>query len=107
MKAIRASLSIDVESALAAILEPIEGENVGLPFRSKLHVAISSLPPEERQVIELILKGLPDPLIQTKMSVTIAKVVGCSEKTVRNRRDRAFEKLRDALKEEETRDQTK
>ena len=32
---------------------------------------------------------------------TIVKVLGCSEKTVRNRRDRAFVKLRDALKEEE------
>ena len=92
--------SIDAESAFAAILEAIEGENEDSRCRSKLHVAISSLPAKERQVIELMLKGLPIHSTDGN-AVTIAKVVGCYEKTVRNRRDRAFAKLRDALTEED------
>ena len=55
---------------------------------------------KERQVIELMLKGLP--IDSTDGNVlTIAKAVGCTEKTVRNRRDRAIAKLRDALTEED------
>ena len=44
-------------------------------------MAISSLPSKERQVIELMLKGLP--IDSTDGNVlTIAKAVGCTEKTV-------------------------
>ncbi len=92
--------SIDAESAFAAILEAIEGENEDSRCRSKLHVAISSLPAKERQVIELMLKGLPVHSADED-AVTIAKVMGCYEKTVRNRRDRAIAKLRDSLTEED------
>jgi RNA polymerase sigma factor (sigma-70 family) len=93
-------LTKEVERVLAAIKNPNDGQNVDFLYRSKLHVAISSLPPDERRVIELILKELPIDSKDRKV-LTIAKVLGCSEKTVRNRRDRAFEKLRDALKEED------
>jgi DNA-directed RNA polymerase specialized sigma24 family protein len=90
----------EVELALAALKNPVDDEKVDFLYRSKLHAAISSLPPDERRVIELLLEELPIDS-QDKEVLTIVKVVGCSEKTVRNRRDRAFEKLRDALKEEE------
>ena len=91
--------SIDAESAFAAILEAIEGEIAGSHYRSKLHVAISSLPKKERQVIELMLKELPIHSTDEN-AITITKVVDCCEKTVRNRRDRAIATLRDALLEE-------
>jgi DNA-directed RNA polymerase specialized sigma24 family protein len=92
--------SKEVEAALAALRGPVEGQGVDFLYRSKLYLAISTLPPDERRVIELLLQELP---IESKdeSELTIVKVIGCTEKTVRNRRDRAFQKLRDALKEEE------
>ena len=70
-------------------------------FRSKLLVAISLLPPDQRRVVELLLQEYP---IDSKEAGadTIVKILGCTEKTVRNRRDRAFAKLREALKEGDT-----
>ena len=70
-------------------------------FRSALFAAIDGLPEDERQVVGLLLKGLP---IDAKVekTVTIARVLGCTERTVRNRRDRAIAKLRSALKEYES-----
>ena len=90
----------EIESTLAAIRNSVDGEGIDFLYRSKLHLAISSLPPDERRVVELLLQELPIDS-KDKEALTIVKVLGCSEKTVRNRRDRAFEKLRDALKEEE------
>lgn len=92
--------SAEVEAALAAVRGPADGAGIDFLYRSKLRAAISSLSPDERRVVELILNEVPIDS-QDKEALTIVKVLGCSEKTVRNRRDRAFEKLRDALKEEE------
>lgn len=89
-----------VEQALANLKNPLNSEGIDFLYRSKLHAAISSLPPDERRVIELVLKDVPIDS-QDKDVRTIVKVLGCSEKTVRNRRDRAYARLRDALKEEE------
>lgn len=93
-------LSAEVEAALASIRGPSDGRSGDFLFRSKLHVAISSLPSDERQVIELLLQGMP---IDSKEGdvLTIAKVLRCTEKTVRNRRDRAFARLRNALREDD------
>lgn len=89
----------DVEQALAAIRNPDAG--VDFLYRSKLHVAISSLPPDERRVVELLLQEIP--IESSDESVqSIVETLKCSEKTVRNRRDRAYTKLRAALKEEES-----
>jgi DNA-directed RNA polymerase specialized sigma24 family protein len=89
----------NVEAALTALREQTE-ENGRARYRSSLHVAISSLPQDERRVIELILRGLPIDSIDDNV-LTIAKVLKCTEKTVRNRRDRALTKLRHALTEED------
>lgn len=67
-------------------------------FRSALSAAIDNLPDDERQVIGLLLQGLPIEAKDEK-AVTIARVLGCTDRTVRNRRGRAISKLRDALKE--------
>jgi DNA-directed RNA polymerase specialized sigma24 family protein len=90
----------DMEEALARLKEPDSGSEIDFLYRSKLHAAIKSLEPDERRVIELLLQ---DMAIDSKdeEAVTIVKVLGCSEKTVRNRRDRAFATLREALKKEE------
>jgi DNA-directed RNA polymerase specialized sigma24 family protein len=90
----------EVELVLATLREPIDGQNGDFLYRSKLHVAISTLPLYERRVVELLLQDLPIDS-KDKEVLTIVKILGCSEKTVRNRRDRAYRKLRDALKEED------
>lgn len=78
------------------------GSNLDDPaFRSALFAAIDNLPDDERQVIGLILQGLP---IEAKdqNTVTIPRALGCTDRTVRNRRSRAITKLRGALKEYES-----
>lgn len=91
--------SREVNTALAT-LKNSEDDNLDFLYRSKLHVAISSLPPEERRVVELWLKDVPIDS-QDENLLTMVKVLGCAEKTVRNRRDRAFQRLHDALREED------
>jgi hypothetical protein len=90
--------SIEIEEAYAKLREPQNAETSDFLYRLKVQAAINSLPAEERQVIELLDRGLPiesqDPQV-----LSIVKVVGCVEKTVRNRRNRAIKKLL-AVKEE-------
>lgn len=67
-------------------------------FRSALGPAINTLPPDQKAVIGLWLQGIPidakDPTTNT-----IARILKCDERTVRNRRDRAFKALRKILDE--------
>lgn len=67
-------------------------------YRLSLDAAIDALPPEQRQVVEMMLEDIPfdskDP-----NTITIAKVLGRSEKTIRNYRDKAFVTLRTSLGE--------
>ena len=67
-----------------------------LDYRIHLRGAIDSLPTDEREVIDLMLADIP---IETNKDgeVSITELLGCVEKTVRNRRDRAFAKIRQAL----------
>ncbi|MCG3138757.1 MAG: hypothetical protein HJJLKODD_02625 [Phycisphaerae bacterium] len=93
--------SEEVELALKAMKSPMYAEEVDFLYRSKLRAAIISLPPDERRVIELYY--VDDMSIESNdgETSTIVKILGCTEKTVRNRRDRALQKLRDALGEED------
>lgn len=65
-------------------------------YRIYLRRAIDALPTEERKVIDLMLAGIP---IETNKEgeLSMTELLGCVEKTVRNRRDRAFAKIRTAL----------
>jgi hypothetical protein len=65
-------------------------------YRSCLYTAIDTLPPQQRRIIVMILRGIP---IHSKdHSVpTIAKVLGKDEKTIRKYRDKAYAVLRAAL----------
>lgn len=65
-------------------------------YRMRLLEAISKLPSDQRQVMFLDIKGFAytskDPT-----ATTIGSLVGCSEQTARNRRDRAYKAIRIAL----------
>ncbi len=92
-------LSKEVEDALAR-LHPSAPSKIDDPaYRMRFDAAIDSLPEDQRRVIEMLLQDFQ---IESKdpTAVTIVKALGCSEKTVRNRRDRAFEALRKALAED-------
>lgn len=61
-------------------------------FRKRVYAAIDTLPPEQSRTIHLLLLGWPidssDPEV-----MTIAKAIGCTERSVRNYRDRALKTL--------------
>jgi DNA-directed RNA polymerase specialized sigma24 family protein len=78
----------------------LDDERMDFLYRSKLHAAINALPPDLRRVVELTFQEVPDGP-KGGDAITICNLVGCNEKTVYNRRKKAFEALRDALKEEE------
>lgn len=67
-----------------------------LDYRIHVRRAINALPTDEREVIDLILADIP---IETNKDGerSMTELLGCVEKTVRNRRDRAFAKIRQAL----------
>lgn len=89
----------DFEESLERVRNPNFQKKDDVLFRLIFLEAISSLPPEEREVIELILEGYP--IDSKKPGVrTIAMILNCDEKTVRNRRNRARAALK-ALKLEE------
>lgn len=94
-------LNAEIEAAAAA-QNPISESIFDDPdYRSSVFAAIDSLPEDQRRVLELLKLGIPidskEPEVQT-----IVRILGCAEKTVRNRRDKAFEAIRKALKEEES-----
>ena len=91
--------SKEVEDALAR-LHPLSTSKMDDPaYRLRLDAAIDSLPADQRRVIEMLLQGFQiesdDPEV-----MTIVKVLGCVEKTARNRRDKALKTLQAALAEE-------
>ena len=89
-------LTEEVERA-AQDLNPFASWDMeNMVFRSRLEAAIESSLPEQRTVIEMLRQGFP---IDSKEPdvMTISRVLGRSEKTIRNYRDRAFAALRDDL----------
>ncbi len=92
--------SAEVEEALARLKGPGGDEKLDFLYRSRLLAAINALPPDERRVIELCLQDM-DIESEDGEALTMVKVLKCVEKTVRNRRDRAFAKLRETLQKEE------
>ncbi len=94
-------LNAEIEKAAAA-QNPISDSKFDDPaYRSRIYAAIDSLPEDQRRVLELLRLGIPidskEPDVQT-----IVQILGCVEKTVRNRRDRAFAAIRKALEEDES-----
>jgi hypothetical protein len=86
----------EVEDA-AGTYDPLSAEALDdARYRSRLDVAIDTLPTLQNRIVEMLRGGIPidskDPSI-----VTIRGVLGKAEKTIRNQRDRAFAHLRVAL----------
>ena len=90
----------EVRAVVEAALEryrkvPLTAEE-DLDYRIHVRDAINALPTDEREVVDLMLADIP---IETNKDgePSMTALLGCAEKTVRNRRDRAFAKIRQAL----------
>lgn len=90
----------ETESALLVMRDALNDRGLDYLYRSKLHAAINALPPDLRRVVELTFHEVPDGP-KGGDAITICNLIGRNEKTVYNRRKKAYEALRDALKEEE------
>ena len=90
----------DVENKITQDFELGVSKLDNSSFRFKLHTTINDLPDDEREAIGLLLLGMPieakDPNV-----CTISKTLQCSVKTVNNRLNRAYTKLRALLAVEE------
>ena len=89
-------ISREVEEAAADVLGGDPQKIDDPAFRSELDAAIDALPDDQRRVVGLLRQGFQ---IDSKDSniMTIAKILQCDEKTVRNRRDRAYKTLKSVL----------
>lgn len=92
--------SAEVEEAFNKLRESANADSSDFLYRLKVRAAINSLPAAECQVIELLDQGFPIESEDDEV-LSIVKIVGCVEKTVRNRRDRATKRLLEALKEDD------
>ena len=94
------TLTGDVRAVVEAALDRYKKAGLtaeeDFDYRIHLRRAIDALPTDEREVIDLMLADIP---IETNKDgePSMAELLGCVEKTVRNRRDRAFAKIRRAL----------
>lgn len=84
---------IEADAVTAIAADAFEANFFSDPlFRNRLHLAIDDLPPEQSRTMHLLMLGWPissnDPAV-----MTIAKALGCSDRSVRNYRERAFKTL--------------
>jgi len=89
----------EVEEISALINPPLMTLDEQITYRTRIRSAIDNLPEMERRVIIMLEADLP---IESKNpdEQTISRLLGCTPKTVRNRRDRAIQRIRKALGEE-------
>lgn len=87
------TVSSDTAKALVALLESRDTESRNELYRSEVAEAIRDLPPDQQRVIHLLSLGMPITSADPD-EPTITKALGCVEKTVHNRRDRAFATMR-------------
>lgn len=92
-------ISAEVEVAAADFLSGDPSKLDDPAFRFKLTAAIDSLPDDQKQVIGLLLQDFQIDSKDTN-AMTISRILKCDERTVRNRRDRAFKSLKSILQEE-------
>lgn len=92
-------ISAEVEAALEDFLSGDPQKIDDPAFRLVLFAAIDHLPQDQKQVIGLFLQGIPidakDPDV-----MTIARMLNCDERTVRNRKNRACKALKAILEKE-------
>jgi DNA-directed RNA polymerase specialized sigma24 family protein len=92
-------ISPEVEDALEEFLSGDQQEIDDPAFRSELFAAIDRLPEDQKQVVGLLLQGIPIDA-KEKDVMTIARILQCDERTVRNRRDRACKALKVVFEKE-------
>ena len=87
---------LDVEESLALLNPRLMTPEEEDTYRFNIRRAIDSLPEMERRVIDMLEAGIA---IESNNPVepSIASVLGCTPKTVRNRRDRAVQRIRETL----------
>lgn len=93
-------MSAAVEAA-AGSYDPFEIDEFDDPvYRKRIDAAIGELPKEQREIVEMLRLGFP---IESKdpNTLSIATALNIVEKTVRNRRDRAFASIREKLQGDE------
>ncbi len=93
-------ISPEVEEEVRKIIDLQYSERSDQSFRSVVLPAIDDLPTDQKLVIGLLLQGMPVESVD-KSVMTISRALDCTDKTVRNRRNRAFETLRKKLIKEE------
>lgn len=85
--------AIEADALAATAIDPFEA-NIFLDplFRDRVYCAIDNLPPEQSKTMHLLFLEWPidsnDPAV-----MTIAKALGCSDRSVRNHRKRALKTL--------------
>ena len=89
----------EVEEFFALLNPPLMTLEEQITYRSQIRGAIDILPEMERRVMTMLEADIP---IESKNpdEQTISRLLGCTPKTVRNRRDRAIQRIRIALGEE-------
>lgn len=89
-------ISREVEEAAANFLGGDPQKIDDPAFRLKLEAAIDALPDDQRRVVGLLRQGF---LTHSEDSniMTISKMLNCDQRTVRNRKARAFKTLNAAL----------
>jgi DNA-directed RNA polymerase specialized sigma24 family protein len=92
-------LTLEMETALERVRNPNGQKEDDFLYRLRFYEAISTLPDDQRRVMELLLEGVPSDSKKPGVQ-TISKILGCVEQTVRNRRNRTYAAIRVAMKEE-------
>ena len=92
-------ISAEVEAAAANFLSGNPSILDDPAFRFELTAAIDNLPDDQKRVIGLLLQGFQIDS-KDKNIMTISRILKCDERTVRNRRDRAFKTLKTILQGE-------
>ena len=89
-------IAAEVEKA-AGGYDPFDAAELdNIRYRSRLDEAIDVLPPLQRRIVQMIRHGIPIDSIDDNV-VTIRRVLGKAEKTIRNQRDKAYAALRISL----------
>ncbi|MBK9520661.1 MAG: sigma-70 family RNA polymerase sigma factor [Rhodocyclaceae bacterium] len=93
-------ISDEVEHAASDFLSGDPSKLDDPAFRLELTAAIDTLPSDQKRVMELLRQGFQ---IDSKDNnvMTIARILQCDERTVRNRRDRACKVLKAVLQQED------
>ena len=89
-------ISLEVETAAADFLGGDPKKIDDPAFRLELDAAIDALPDDQRRVVGLLRQGFQTHSEDPNM-MTISKMLKCDERTVRNRKVRAYKTLRAAL----------